>query len=123
VRGADFKRNAAKWRCPTGKCNPASRWVKAERRYPLIPRDSRHFRDLYASNRVISEHLDCKIGNSTCPDALWPRSLRAQEPHKLDHSARIEETDMSRARISRAGPGHWLITTDLLLSLQITGRQ
>ncbi len=30
---SDFKRNAAKWRCPSGECEPKSVWVKAERRY------------------------------------------------------------------------------------------
>ena len=29
--GADFKRKATKWRCPTGECQPASVWVKASR--------------------------------------------------------------------------------------------
>src|SRR4051812_19695953 len=38
--GADYKRRATKWRCPTGECAPASRWVKADRLHPLIPRDS-----------------------------------------------------------------------------------
>src|SRR3954447_10892626 len=28
VRGADYNRQAAKWRCPTGECQPASGWVK-----------------------------------------------------------------------------------------------
>src|SRR5438876_8278080 len=45
--GSDFKRNAAKWRCPSGECDPKSVWVKAERRYPLIPRETSRFRDLY----------------------------------------------------------------------------
>jgi hypothetical protein len=36
--GSDAKRDASKWRCPTGKCSPASVWVKAERLHPLIPR-------------------------------------------------------------------------------------
>ena len=33
---------------PNGECEPKSVWVKAERRYPLIPRETRRFRDLYA---------------------------------------------------------------------------
>jgi hypothetical protein len=37
---ADSKRRAAKWRCPTGECKPASTWVKADRLHPLIPRES-----------------------------------------------------------------------------------
>lgn len=38
--GADRKRNATKWRCPTGECKPASVWVKADRMHPLIPRET-----------------------------------------------------------------------------------
>ena len=42
-----MKRNATKWRCPTGECKPASRWVKADRLHPLIARESKRWRDLY----------------------------------------------------------------------------
>jgi hypothetical protein len=45
--GADFKRKMTKWRCPTGKCKPASLWRKASRLHPLIPRDSKRFGNLY----------------------------------------------------------------------------
>lgn len=38
--GADFKRGATKWRCPTGECSPKSVWVKASRLHPLIPRET-----------------------------------------------------------------------------------
>jgi DDE family transposase len=34
--GADRKRKASKWRCPTGECKPASVWIKADRLHPLI---------------------------------------------------------------------------------------
>jgi hypothetical protein len=55
--GADFTRNAAKWRCPTGECDPKSVWVKADRRYPLVPRDSRRFRDLYAGRAAVEREV------------------------------------------------------------------
>jgi len=45
--GADLKRKLTKWRCPTGECKPASRWVKASRLHPLIPRESKRWGDLY----------------------------------------------------------------------------
>ena len=38
--GSDSIRRASKWRCPTGECKPASTWIKAERMFPLIPRDT-----------------------------------------------------------------------------------
>jgi hypothetical protein len=45
--GADFKRKSAKWRCPTGECEPKSIWRKASRLHSLVPRDSKRWRDLY----------------------------------------------------------------------------
>jgi transposase, IS5 family len=45
--GADHKRNATKWRCPTGECQPASVWVKADRLHPLIPRETLRWKGLY----------------------------------------------------------------------------
>jgi hypothetical protein len=45
--GADFDRKAAKWRCPTGECKPASVWIKADRLHPLIPRETLRWKGLY----------------------------------------------------------------------------
>ena len=45
--GSDAKRQAAKWRCPTGECAPASCWVKADRLHTLIPRGSLRWKKLY----------------------------------------------------------------------------
>jgi hypothetical protein len=45
--GADFKRGASKWRCPSGECKPASKWVKASRHHPLVPRGTKRFGQLY----------------------------------------------------------------------------
>ncbi len=45
--GADRKRNASKWRCPTGECKPASVWIKADRLHPLIPRETLRWKGLY----------------------------------------------------------------------------
>ena len=45
--GADHKRKATKWRCPTGECQPASRWIKADRLHPLIPRETPRWKALY----------------------------------------------------------------------------
>lgn len=39
--GADRKRGASKWRCPTGECRPTSTWIKADRLHPLIPYKSK----------------------------------------------------------------------------------
>src|SRR5487761_804144 len=45
--GSDAKRGASKWRCPSGECQPASVWVKADRLHPLIPRNTARFKALY----------------------------------------------------------------------------
>ncbi len=45
--GADHKRGACKWRCPTGECKPASVWIKADRLHPLIPRETLRWKGLY----------------------------------------------------------------------------
>jgi hypothetical protein len=45
--GADFKRGASKWRCPTGECQPKSKWINADRRNPLIPRGTKRWSSLY----------------------------------------------------------------------------
>ena len=47
LAGSDAKRGASKWRCPTGECDPKSRWINADRLHPLIPRESNRWRDLY----------------------------------------------------------------------------
>jgi transposase len=45
--GADQKRAATKWRCPTGECKPASVWRKADRLHTLIPRETLRWKGLY----------------------------------------------------------------------------
>ncbi|HEX5309029.1 MAG TPA: transposase [Solirubrobacteraceae bacterium] len=45
--GADKKRDATKWRCPTGECKPGSVWVRADRLHPLIPRETKRWKALY----------------------------------------------------------------------------
>jgi hypothetical protein len=52
--GSDAKRGASKWRCPTGACTPASKWIVASRLHPLIPRTTDRWRNLYR-NRVMVE--------------------------------------------------------------------
>jgi transposase len=51
--GADAKRQATKWRCPTAGCAPASRWVKADRLHPLIPRETARYKALYRERTAV----------------------------------------------------------------------
>lgn len=55
--GADFKRQAAQWRCPTGECSPASRWIKASRLHPLVPRGSKRWGDLYRGRGAVEREF------------------------------------------------------------------
>jgi hypothetical protein len=55
--GSDFKRRASKWRCPTGECKPASRWVKADRLHPLIPRETLRWRKLYRGRAAVEREF------------------------------------------------------------------
>jgi hypothetical protein len=73
--GADFKRNAAKYRCPTGECQPKSKWVKADRRYPLIPRDSKRWRDLYRGRAAVER----EFGRLKHEYGLTPLRVRGRE--------------------------------------------
>ena len=51
--GADAKRGATKWRCPTGECSPASVGVKADRLHPLIPLGTERWKSLYRQRTAV----------------------------------------------------------------------
>lgn len=55
--GADFKRHAAKHRCPTGECSPKSTWVKADRANPLVSRSSKRWGDLYRGRAAVEREF------------------------------------------------------------------
>ena len=55
--GADPRRQAAKWRCPTGDYSPCSRWVKADRLHPLVPRESKRWKSLYRGRAAVEREF------------------------------------------------------------------
>jgi hypothetical protein len=55
--GSDRKRGAAKWRCPTGECVPASTWVAASRLHPLIPRKSKRWKAGYRKRAAVEREF------------------------------------------------------------------
>ncbi|PZR67317.1 MAG: hypothetical protein DLM63_06695 [Solirubrobacterales bacterium] len=77
--GADYKRKATKWRCPTGVCTPASVWIKADRLHPLIPRESKRFKDLYRSRGAVER----EFGRLKHEWALLPLRVRGIERVRL----------------------------------------
>jgi len=77
--GADAKRKAAKWRCPTGECSPASRWVKADRLHTLIPRTSLRWKQLYR----LRGSVEREFGRLKHEWALLPLRVRRLERVQL----------------------------------------
>jgi hypothetical protein len=77
--GADFKRKATKWRCPTGECEPKSRWIKADRLHPLIPRETERSRKLYSSRGAVER----EFGRLKHEWALLPLRVRGLDRVRL----------------------------------------
>jgi SAM-dependent methyltransferase len=55
--GSDLKQGATKWRCPTGDCNPKSKWMKADRRHPLIPHGSNRWHTIYWGRSAVEDEF------------------------------------------------------------------
>jgi IS5 family transposase len=77
--GADHKRDACKWRCPTGECEPGSTWVKADRLHPLIPRETPRWKALYRGRASVER----AFGRSKNEWALAPLRVRRIERVRL----------------------------------------
>lgn len=77
--GADHKREATKWRCPTGECQPASVWVKADRLHPLIPRETLRWKGLYRGRASVER----AFGRCKGEWALAPLRVRKIERVRL----------------------------------------
>jgi len=77
--GSDAKRHAAKWRCPTGECKPGSRWIKADRLHPLIPRESKRWKSLYRGRASVER----EFGRLKHEWALLPLRVRGIERVRL----------------------------------------
>jgi DDE family transposase len=70
--GADYKRKATKWRCPTGECKPASMWIRANRMHPLIPRGTKRYHEIYAKRSSVER----AFGRLTHEWGLLPLRVR-----------------------------------------------
>jgi len=95
--GSDSKRGASKWRCPTGECKPASRWVKADRLHPLIPRETPRFTALYGRRASVER----EFGRLKNEWALAPLRVRGVERVRLHADLTILAklaTALARAR-------------------------
>lgn len=77
--GADRRRSAAKWRCPTGECAPASTWIKADRLHPLIPHKTKRWKTLYRKRAAVER----EFGRLKHEWALAPLRIRGLERVRL----------------------------------------
>ena len=73
--GSDSERGAAKWRCPTRECAPTSRWIKADRLHPLVPRESKRWKSLYRGRAAVER----EFGRLKNEWALLPLRVRGIE--------------------------------------------
>jgi IS5 family transposase len=77
--GADYKRKAAKWRCPTGECSTKSIWLRANRLKPLIPRDTARWKKLYKGRTAVER----EFGRLKHEWAMLPLRVRGMSRVKL----------------------------------------
>jgi transposase len=70
--GSDANRGAAKYRCPTADCTPASVWIKADRLHTLIPRETDRWKAIYKT-RVAVERTFGRLKHEW---ALLPLRIR-----------------------------------------------
>jgi IS5 family transposase len=78
--GADRKRDACKWRCPTGECKPASVWIKADPLHPLIPRETLRWKGLYR-RRASVERAFVRLKNDWSLAPLRVRRIERVQLH------------------------------------------
>ena len=77
--GADAKRRAAKYRCPTGGCTPGSKWIKADRLHTLIPRGTPRWKALYRTRSGVER----EFGRLKHEWAMLPLRVRRIERVRL----------------------------------------
>jgi hypothetical protein len=97
--GADRKRNACKWRCPTGECKPASIWIKADRLHPLIPREALRWKGLYR-RRASVERAFGQAQDRMGARAVARASHRARATSRRPHDSSQLACALNRAEVA-----------------------
>jgi hypothetical protein len=98
--GADRRRKAAKWRCPTGECDPKCVWVKADRLHPLVPRETKRWKELYCGRTAVER----EFGRLKTRWGLTPLRVRRIERVKLHADLTILaklSTELAKGRRSQ----------------------
>jgi DDE family transposase len=99
--GSDYKRGAAKWRCPTGECKPASTWIKADRLHTLVPRETKRWKASYRKRAAVER----EFGRLKHQWALLPLRVRGLDRVRLQADLTVLAklaTTLSRARTRTA---------------------
>ena len=99
--GADRKRGATKWRCPSGECAPASTWIAASRLHPLIPRETKRFKAGYRKRAAVER----EFGRLKTSWGLKPLRVRGLERVRLHADLTVLTKlacALSRARSTRS---------------------
>jgi Transposase DDE domain len=89
-----------KWRCSTGECRAASKRIKADRRHPLIPRESERSRKLYRSRGAVER----EFGRLKHAWALLPPRVRGLDRVRLHPDLRSSPSLASRSHGAQAVP-------------------
>ncbi len=103
--GADRKRGASKWRCPTGECKPASTWVAADRLHPLIPRETKRWKAMYRKRASVER----EFGRQKHEWGLLPLRVRGLDRVRLHADLTILTKlacALARTRAATARPHH-----------------
>lgn len=102
--GADMKRGAAKWRCPTGQCLPtASMWVPASRLHTLVPRTTDRWTKLYRQRGAVEREFG-RLKHEWAVNVLRVRTLPRVQLHvDLTILARLA-TALDKARSVHEAP-------------------
>ena len=98
--GSDRKREASKWRCPTGECKPASTWIKASQWHPLIPRETKRWKGLYRKRGSVER----EFGRLKHEWGLGPLRVRGLERARLHADLTVLtklSCALSRARLAK----------------------
>ena len=98
--GADDKRQATKWRCPSGECKPASVWRPYSRLHPPIPHDSERWWGFYRQRGAVERGF----GRLKNEHGLAPLRVRRIHRVRLHTDLTILTTLASALAQARAVP-------------------
>jgi transposase, IS5 family len=105
--GADYKRGATKWRCPTGECEPASTWIKADRLHPLIPRGTNRWKGFYCGRTAVEREF------GRLKDEMGTYSIEGAQGRASEAAPRSDDSHQAGLCV---GEGPWLSAIEINLS-------